>query len=193
LAVITISRQMGSLGCQVAEEISRCLNYRLVWREVINQAALRAGVPEVALATIDELNLLGIRPSQEDRNAYHNAVRELMKEYAEEGDVVIVGRAGQVILHDHPDALHVKIYAPFHLRVARIAEEHSLPLEAARIQVEKSDQARTRYLKRYYRARWDDPGLYDLMLSTAQFTPKMAAEIVCNAVSRLQEGRKTLA
>jgi hypothetical protein len=62
MAVITISRQMGSLGREISEEIARSLNYRVVWREVINEAAKRAGAPDVALATIDELDLLGIRP-----------------------------------------------------------------------------------------------------------------------------------
>lgn len=190
MAVITISRQMGSLGRQVAEEIARCMRYRVVWREVNNQAALRAGVPEVALATIDELDLLGIRPSAGERQAYHDAVGEIMAELASEGSVVIVGRAGQVILHDHPDALHVKIYAPFDLRVERVAERHHLALEAARTQVEKSDQSRARYLKRYYQARWDDPDWYDLMLSTARFNVKTAAMVVCQAVAEREKGKE---
>ncbi|HET8705033.1 MAG TPA: cytidylate kinase-like family protein, partial [Pseudomonadales bacterium] len=152
MAVITISRQMASLGCQVAEEIARCLKYRVVWREVINEAASRAGVPEVALATIDELDILGLRPSAEARQAYHDAVREIMEELAQEGNVVIVGRAGQVILHGKPDVLHVRVYAPIDLRVERIAQRHNVSFEAARAQVEASDQARTRYLKRFYQA-----------------------------------------
>lgn len=184
MAVITISRQMGSLGCQVAEEIALCLNYRVVWREVINEAASRAGVPEVALATIDELDLLGLRPSAEALKAYHAAVHEIMMEFAQEGDIVIVGRAGQVILRGVPGVLHVRLYAPLDLRVQRIAKRHNTSLEAARAQAQASDQARTRYLKKYYHARWDDESLYDLIINTANLSAQGVARIVCEAVTR---------
>ncbi len=184
MAVITISRQMGSLGCQVAEQIARCLNYRVVWREVINEAAIRAGVPEVALATIDELDLLGLRPSVDARKAYHKAVREIMTELAREGNVVIVGRAGQVILRGRADTLHVRVYAPLELRVGRVAEQHNVSVEAARAQVLTSDKARTHYLKRYYESRWDDPDLYDVMVNTEHLSIENAAMVVCKALEQ---------
>ncbi len=184
MAVITISRQMGSLGCQVAEEIARCLKYRVVWREVINEAASRAGVPEVALATIDELDILGLRPSAEARKAYHDAVKEIMQELADEGNVVIVGRAGQVILRGKAEVLHVRVYAPFEMRVERIAQRHSESLEAANAQVIASDQSRTRYLKRYYQARWDDPDLYDVMVNTAHISAEQTALVICRALEQ---------
>lgn len=186
MAVITISRQMGSLGRQVAEEVARCLNYRIVWREVINEAASRAGVPEVALATIDELDLLGLRPSAEARTAYHKAVHEIMEELARGGDVVIVGRAGQVILRGKPDVLHVRIHAPLELRVKRIAIQHNVALEAARAQALASDKSRTLYLKRYYQVRWDDPDLYDLILNTAHLRVEGSALVICKALEHLR-------
>ena len=182
MAVITISRQMGSLGRQVAVEIGRSLNYRVVLREVINEAASRAGVPEVALATIDELDLLGLRPSADARSAYHAAVDEIMCELANEGNVVIVGRAGQVILRGRPDVLHVRIYAPLELRVERIAGQRNVSLEAARAQVLASDKTRTLYLKRYYQSRWDDPELYDVMINTEHLGIQDAALVVCEAL-----------
>jgi cytidylate kinase len=182
VAVITISRQMGSLGCEIAREIAVCLGYRVVWREVINEAASRAGVPEVALATIDELDFLGLRPTAEARNAYHESVREIMRELAEGGSAVIVGRAGQVILRGVESAFHVRLYAPFDLRVERIAERHQISFEAARGQVQSSDTARTRYLKRYYKARWDDPDLYDVQINTARMSTERAAAMVCELV-----------
>lgn len=184
MAVITISRQMGSLGCQVAEQIGQCLGYRVVWREIINEAASRAGVPEVALATIDELDLLGLRPSRTERSAYHEAVSQIMKEMAFEGNIVIVGRAGQVILAGMANTLHVRIYAPLELRVERISQQHQVPTEVAREQVLISDKSRTRYLRQYYHTKWDDPSLYDLMINTAHLGPKTAAFIICKALDQ---------
>ena len=183
MAAITISRQMGSLGRQVGELVAKKLGYRLVWRDLINQAAGRARAPEVALATIDELDLFGLRPGVKEVRAYHDAVGEVVHELAEQGEVIIVGRAGQVILHGAPDVLHVRIYAPFDLRVERIAKQQDISLEMARGQVQTSDESRRRYLKRYYHARWDDPDLYDVMINTAELDLPAAVNILTEAAA----------
>ena len=190
MAAITISRQMGSLGRDVARVVAARLGYRMVWREVINQAALQAGMPEVALATIDELGLLGLRPSSQARRAYHDAVRRVIEALAATGNVVIVGRAGQVILRDRPDVLHVKVMAPASLRAGRVARTQNIPLAAAQAQVQASDRARRNYLRRYYQARWDDPELYDLIINTARLTPESAADLVCRALRQLQQAQE---
>jgi cytidylate kinase len=182
MTVITISRQMGSLGCSVAEEIANCLGYRVMWREVINEAASRASVPEVALATIDELDLLGIRPTDEAVEAYHQAVRDIMQETYQKGNVVIVGRAGQVILRGAKGVIHARIVAPFELRVDRIAKQHNIKPEVARKQVRASDESRKRYLNRYYETKLDDTDLYDVIINTARFDVQTAASIICRAV-----------
>src|SRR5512135_1529753 len=109
MGVITISRQLGSLGREIASTTAECLGYNLVWRELINDAARRAGAPEAALSSIDELGLLGDCASPRVRRAYRQAVETVMKEFAERDNVVIVGRAGQVILRDRPNVLHVRI------------------------------------------------------------------------------------
>lgn len=182
MTAVTISRQMGSLGGDIAKETAHCLGFRVVWREVINQAASRAGVPEVALATIDELGLLGLRPSAKDFQMYHAAVREIMRELAAEGQTIIVGRAGQAILHNVPGVVHVRLYAPLDLRIERIAKRHEISLDMAREQVVTSDQTRTRYLKRFYQADWNDPNWYDVMVNTARCSAAEAAAIICAAV-----------
>lgn len=179
MAIITISREFGSLGTLVSQSVADQLGYRLVGRELINQAALRAGAPEAALAEIDELNLLGLTPSDEDIHAYVAAVRAVMNELADGRDVVIVGRGGQVILRDRPGVLCVLMIAPQLLRIERIARRQSIPMSAARAQIEASDRHRRRFLKRYYNIRWDDPALYDLVLNTATINVEEATRIIC--------------
>ena len=184
VSVITISRQLGSLGDEVAQAIAERLNFRMICRDLINQAAIRAGVPEVALATIDDLGLLGLRPSTLARQNYHIAVREMMEEYSKEGNIVIIGRAGQVILKDHLNVLHVKVIAPSTLRAKRIAQAQNITLEAAQSQVEMSDKNRCNYLKRYYKVRWDNPELYDLIVNTARLNPSQAACLICQTLDQ---------
>ncbi|WP_298008728.1 MULTISPECIES: AAA family ATPase [Anaerolinea] len=175
---ITISRQMGAWGRKVAEATAELLGYKLVWREVINQAALRAGVPEVALAAIDEFGFMGIKPREEDLQAYHRAVRQIMEELVREGRVVIIGRAGQCILADNPRVFHIRVIAPIEVRISRVAEEQKMPPEQARILIERSDRFRQDYLKRFYHANIDDPTLYDLVLNTHRIDIRCAAHLI---------------
>lgn len=174
---------MGSLGSQVALLTADMLGYRLVWRDLINQAAQRAGSPEMALAVIDELRLLGICPSAQACQAYRRAVDQIMHEMADQGNAVIQGRAGQIILKNRPDAFHVQIIAPKALRVERVAQKLGIPAEYALAQVETSDRYRSNYLRRFYKVRWDDPSLYHLVINTAALTVQQASTIVCQAIS----------
>ena len=184
MSAITISRQLGSLGDEVAQAISARTGYRIISRELINQAARQAGVPEVALATIDDLNLLGLRPSTADRHAYHQAISTLMHSVVDSGQMIIIGRAGQIILQDHPQVLHVKVIAPAELRSTRIARSEGISLENARARISASDKSRRSYLSRYYHVRWDDPELYDVMINTARLDPDQAACLVCQALQQ---------
>lgn len=181
--VVTISRQLGSLGFEIAQLLAERLGYRLVWREVINQAAIRAGAPEVALAMIDELNLLGIYPPQEKCLAYIEAVEKVLRELADEGKVVIVGRGGQIVLHEDPRVLHVRVVAPLEVRVERISARKAVSPKAALAQIKASDRTRRLYFQKFYQMDWDEPTLYDLIINSERIPPDTAVEMICQALS----------
>ncbi len=180
---ITISRQLGSRGLEIAHALGSSLGYRVVSRDLINQAAMRSGNPEVALAVIDELGLLGICPSPQACHAYRQAVKQVMEELLREGQVVIVGRAGQVILCEQLHVLHVRIIAPQTERARRIASEQNISIENALAQVQASDRHRRNYLKRYYQVNWDDPNLYDVTLNTAHLSIRSAVAVIQQAIT----------
>ncbi|HVN56423.1 MAG TPA: cytidylate kinase-like family protein [Anaerolineaceae bacterium] len=184
MCVITISRQYGSLGSITAQHVADRLNYTIVWRELINQAAMRAGAPDVALAEIDELNLLGVAPTVESLQAYIQAIHVVVMELAKKGNVVIVGRGSQVILREFHDVVRVLMIAPLALRAERIATRLSISLRAARAQVEASDRHRQHFLRRFYGVQWDDPALYDLVINTQHLTADDAVDLICRAAQQ---------
>ena len=112
MSAITISRQMGSRGDELAQQVAEQLNWRCVGYELINQAALAAGAPHVALAEIDELGFFNLEPTIEERQAYQSQVERIVQELAGEGQVVIMGRGGQAILHNQPNVVHLRVVAP---------------------------------------------------------------------------------
>ena len=185
MAVITISRQLGSLGTTLGRQIAARLGYRLVHRELINQAAQLAGAPELALATIDELGLLGIEPEPDQQQAYLLAVQNVIKDTASQGDVIIVGRAGQVILQNRPRALHLRVIAPLEIRVQRVVAAHGISTQAAKAQIERSDRYRAAYLKRFYAIQWDDPCYYHLVINTGFLSLEDSAQVVCSLIPKV--------
>ena len=184
MAIITISRQLGSLGDEIAELIGRQLGYRVVSRQLINQAALEACTPEIALAEIDELGLLGISPSNKDCKSYIKHLKKIIHDLAREDRVVIVGRGGQVILQNYPDTLHIRVIAPREVRVSRIMEEQGISQDAAAAQIKASDRYREKFLKQFFETKLPSPELYDLVLNTEHFNPDAAAQIIQTALHR---------
>lgn len=181
MSAITISRQMGSQGNEIAWQVAQKLGWRPVNRQLINQSALAARVPQVALAEIDELGLFGLRPSAKEWRAYQSQVEQFIHNLADEGGVVIVGRGGQVVLRDRPDVLHVRVIAPFEARVSWLQQKEKISVEAAQARLKESLKVRTQYLQRSYGVQVDDPTLYHLVINTGLVNVSQATDLVVQA------------
>lgn len=168
-SVYTISRQYGSGGSKLAIKLAELCGYQLIWREVINQAAIKIGSPDMALAVIDELGLLGICPDDETCEKFRDAISQAVIEIADKGNVVIVGRASQLILKGFPNSLHLKIIAGMDTRIKNIQLSKNVNAKSAKAQIEKSDQYRKTFIKKFYKEDWNDPSLYDLTINTDLF------------------------
>ncbi len=112
---------------------------------------------------------------------YVELVRQVIREFAEAGDVVIVGRGGQVVLRDLPGVLRVRVGASEETRIGRVMERFKVDIKEAERQVHQSDRERIRYLKHFYGADWQNPNLYDLMLNTDRLALEKAVELVIAA------------
>jgi cytidylate kinase len=190
MAVITISRQLGSLGCDIADAVVQRLGYRKAWRGLINQAARRARAPEMALEMLDEFGLLGLKPQLSAEKDYLDAIRELIEELARDDKVVIVGRGGQAVLQGWPNTLHVRVIAPLEVRVKRLAGLQEISKEAALAQIRTSDRRRKQFVEHAYHVNWSDPTLYDLVLNTGSLDVPGAAGLICLAVTSMVEIKK---
>lgn len=116
---------------------------------------------------------------------YLETMTQLIQELASSGQIVVLGRGGQMILADNPRALHVLCIAPPDLRANRLTEREGIGMEAARQQMEKSDRGRAAFYKRLWKVDVEDPRLYDLTINTARLDFDAAAEVVA-AAARLK-------
>ena len=120
-----------------------------------------------------------------DQETYKDLVRTVMARLADRGNVVIVGRGGQVLLKGRRDVLHVRTVAPLEFRKQVIMAREKLDAEAAAQLIRKTDVARQRYIQNLAGENWADPGLYHLMLNVQRTGTEGAAKIIVNAAWEL--------
>ena len=100
---------------------------------------------------------------------------------AHEGNVLILGRGGQILLKNHPGALHIQTVAPFAKRVEVAMSRYGLSERDAQQRLRASDRARFDYVRRYHDVDWLDPTLYHLVLNTASLPAPAAVKLIVAA------------
>ncbi|MCC6381467.1 MAG: cytidylate kinase-like family protein [Dehalococcoidia bacterium] len=207
--VVTISRQLGSGGEDVARQVAAALGFRYLDKEVIERAAAAAGVPAdliseaernqpfrkrmlEAIATNPGWAALGwYEPVPDMRNTmytsehYRRLVEDVIRDVAKEGEAVILGHGAQVILRDRWDTVKVLVTGNMRLRTRWLREKHGLDLVAAERALARSDTERSCYFQRVYQETWLAPGLYDLSLNMDH----LSAAAAVGATTSLARGR----
>jgi cytidylate kinase len=221
MAVITISRQYGSGGDAVAIRLCEELGYGSFGKEQIIEAAKETTLGKYNAIDYSEDNhevqsfldrLFGrtasavqkiawaenpsIAERPEHIDAHDTAVLSLTKRAIQAsvkaGNIVIVGRGGQVLLKDKPGVVHVRIEAPVDMRIERIklqmkakadaTQSEGKLLQAARELISNRDTASADYIKRYFNFDWNDPLLYHMVLNRGKLSIEQATQIIVAAV-----------
>ena len=181
MAVITVSRQLASLGTEIAQKAADVLHYEFVDKEKIAKALAAYGLPEPELDKFDEKKPPLWDSLQMQRRKFLHFLQAVIYDYARKGKVIVAGRGGQVLLRDIPGALHLRIVAPFECRLRRFLEqEGGDEKQAARI-LRRSDRDSAGFLRSFFDVDWDDPGLYDLVINTQKVSVEAAVQIILEA------------
>jgi cytidylate kinase len=182
MAIITIARQMGSLGSEIASTVARRLNYALVDQATLQQAAEDYGMLKSELEEVHERRPpLVTRYLTMRHHAYLDMIQTIIYRYARADDVVILARGATVLLSDVPSALHVNVFAPCERRVEVVMARDGLTRSIAEQLVRESDQDRAGYMRYLFDQDWMDPLLYDVMINTAVATCEQACELIVQA------------
>lgn len=183
--LITISRQFGAGGSLVAKLVAEQLGWSVIDNELVDEVARRIGKPveEVAereervpsfverlaraLVASPEVPLVTATPVESlDEAELVKMTEVVVAEVAQEGRVVLVGRAASAVLAREIGAIHVQLVAPRPFRVRVVAERSSIDPRAAEKQIAETDAQRARYHKQYYGRDWSDPVNYHMVLNT---------------------------
>jgi cytidylate kinase len=190
--VLTLARELGAGDTGFAPTLAARLGLRVYDRDLLEQEAVRLGVPEADLEAIDE-QPAGIfqrfRPGSLYQR-YFEALGQLMTELAQRGDVLLVGRGGSRFLREHPWAFHVRLVAPMAIRLRRVMEHRWLRESPARKLIGESDSQRQRFYHDYFGADWCDPLEYHLTVNSGRLGPS-GVDLVAFAAERYWRGRGT--
>jgi cytidylate kinase len=182
MAIITISREMGSGGIPIAHKVAEKLGYSLIDGEAIMEAAAEYGLSPEAVEQADEKPPHFVDTLDSKQFLDLHLIELIILEAALKGNVVIYGRGGQDLLKDVGSVLRTRIIAPFEDRVERWAEREWLDPDRARYLVRKSDQQRAGFIKYYFDRDWEDSVHYDLTINTQRLSEDTAVQIICNSV-----------
>lgn len=193
MAVITISRQLGSEGDSIAEKVAQSLGYDLVDKSVIGSLLSQYGFVEFDKE--DDAGLGFRERFSQQRDQMVAMLNQIVRAVAQRGNAVIVGRSGFAILGGFADALNVRIQAPLAVRVERVMAQQAISAEQAETIVKESDKSRQALVESFYRAKWDTASLFDLVIDTGKVPPDLAVAWLVQAAQALDaqaaDGRPT--
>lgn len=204
--LITISRQYGAGGSEVARRVATALGWRVVDNELVEEVAARAGLPAAQVAEREERvpsfaerlarTLAASAPELFPAPVPGGTVPKLQEadlvritesvvsEVAAKGRVVLVGRAAPAVLARQLDSLHVQLVAPRLQRIQAAAERLGMdPAKAAEI-LDETDKMRARYLRQFYRRDWYDPVNYHMVLNTGVLGYDGATQVIVGEAGR---------
>ncbi len=196
--LITISRQYGAGGSEVARLVADQLGWSVVDNEIIDRVARRAGLTPEAVAEQDEripgfverlgralaassqeyaVPELGVAVRAEEPSLVR-LTELVVQEVAAEGRVVLVGRAAPAVLGTAIGALHVKLVAPRPFRIQLAQKAEQLSAREAEKLMDQTDAQRARYHREHYGRDWDDPSHFHLLLNTGLLGLEGAAAVI---------------
>jgi len=201
--VITVSREFGSGGSEVARILAERLEWKLIDDPLVAEIARRANVSPELARRYDECvdpwfhrmfkalwqgGYEGVVSHGQldgfDADAMAGLWTRVIRESAQLGHCVIVGRGAQCLLQDRKEVFHVSVFAEMEQRVRNLRgalRRHVPPGADPGAMAEESDQRRAEYVRRYFGEDWKDYRLYQMVINSAVGFEAAAAAIVSAA------------
>lgn len=186
MPVITISRQLGSLGTQIARLLSENLNCKFLDKDTMEDKFEEFGLPLESVEKYDERKPGFWDIFKTDRARYLHFLKGIHYDFARQGSCIILGRGGQVILGELPGILNVRVIAPMEIRIQRVSLQFECDARHAEKIIQQNDHERAGFHKFFFDHNWEDLSLYDLVVNTGFFTPESAAKLIKDA-SKMNE------
>ena len=179
--IITIAREHGSSGKQIGKCVANALGIPFYYKEMITLAAKESGLNREFISDIHKNSPDIMRDLYLSSNAVQYAIKAqdaIIREIAENGSCVIVGRAADYILKDYDNVVRIFIHAPQDYRIQRVMDVYGDTPKEARVNIERSDKARASYYEHISGTHWGNARNYELTVDSSDGVEKTAQFIV---------------
>lgn len=189
--VITIGRQYGSNGHDIAKKLSERLGIHYYDKELIKIAGDMQNITYEELLKVDEKRANPWRYPVDDDVQMSKQFRfepmndvlfytqmEIIKDLARKEDCIIVGRCANDILKGCEGCRSVFIHAPFEKRVETIMQRASIDEREASLLIKKIDKQRRYYYNYFTDLRWEDMTQYDLCLNSGSIPEEQILDVL---------------
>lgn len=202
MALVTISRHFGAGGHTLGEKLCERFGFHLVDESVIDELAQKAKLSPQWLTAMEKeasstfLSMIssvvsrgifykrpGSQADRDDRQKYLSFLKSIFTKMANEGGYVIVGRGAQLILRDHPKALHFLLVAEIESRISFLMEHYKLSRSEAEGTIRAKEKQRAAIGSRLYEGNLDDMSLYHMILNTGRIPFDWVLETVSGLVT----------
>ncbi len=199
--IITIGRQFGSGGHEIAMGLSRALSIPYYDKEIIVAAAKKSGIDENLFKNADERTVssflysiaLGAytpsgsmsgMPMMNMNETIFQIQSKVIQEFAAEGSCVFVGRCADYILKDFPNCCNVFIYADLPYRIDRIQKLYNMNADKAQSAIAKTDKKRASFYNYYTGKKWTSVENYDLCINSANLGVDGSVEMILSYLNK---------
>ncbi|MEW6599451.1 MAG: cytidylate kinase family protein [Nitrospirota bacterium] len=168
MSILTVSRQFGSGGREIARAVASELNYDYVDKQRILEDIRAEGAEwEKWGEALDEHCPSVWEKYDWSFRGFAALVQSIIINHALKGNVVIIGRGGNFLLKDIASAFRVRITAPLENRIDRVIKrQESIGMESAKWLIEKTEAENTCFMRTIYGKEWNDPAEYDMVFDT---------------------------
>ena len=195
--ILTLERQYASGGRAVGKAVADALGVPCYNREILEYAAERSGQTPEHLERLEETASTGLisslqaayarlargeRAALPPEGALLLAEAEVIRELADEGPCVLIGRSAGCILRDRTDVLRAFLYADEEARIRRAVDEYGHDENEAPTVLRYFDRRRANFYNANYSLKWEDKAGYHLCLDTGRLGVAACAKVLLRAM-----------
>lgn len=185
--IITISREYGSGGAEIGRQLAKKLGIPCYDREIVEKATVESGLLKADveqkgeyLSALSKLTshftLYNLYSNMTKDDIIWHAQSKVIKQFADKGPCVIIGRCADYILRDYEDVVNIFIYSDMDKRIKRVAELH--PDCKPEKYIKDIDKKRSMYYEHFTDMTWGDPRHYDICLNSGSLGADRCIDIL---------------
>lgn len=191
MSIITISRQMASLGDEIASLLASKLGWPLITRDKIFEQYIKETTNSYEFRVLTESSKAFLKENS-DGTAYLDYIKNKLIELSHNQSIIIMGFGSQSMFADNFDALHFRIVAPYKTRIKRIKKMYNLNSEEADIIIKKSNKKRKKFVSTLFGTDVTDVSLYHTVFNTGLLSAEECVNSIISIYNERNERLETI-